>query len=151
MKRQKTEHLIKKRIQTITTVILRDLGFNLFDVSYSLTDDNGIRELNSKYRHINRTTDVLSFPQYDFYRGDLREPILFCNSKIPLGDVVISLETIMRRSRSQKRRFNDYLLKVVIHAILHLIGFDHTERSERKIMREREMALYKIYRKEFFV
>lgn len=129
-------------------MILRDLGFNLFDVSYSLTDDRGIRELNAKYRHINRATDVLSFPQYHFYRGELKEPILMYNARVPLGDIVISLETIRRRSKNNKE-FKNYLLKVVIHAILHLIGFDHIDKKERKIMRENEKTLYKIYRKDF--
>jgi probable rRNA maturation factor len=132
-------------------VILRDLGFNLFDVSYLLTDDQEIRELNAKYRHINKATDVLSFPHYHFYRGELKEPILVHNLKIPLGDVVISLETIRRRCKNNNRKFNNYLLKVVIHAILHLIGYDHIDKKERKIMRENEKTLYKIYRKEFGV
>jgi len=133
----------------ITTAILRDLGFDLFEVSYTLTDDRGIRELNHRYRNINKTTDVLSFPQYNFYNGELKEPVILAGKKAPLGDIVISMETLKRRNRKNNKKFKDDLLGVIIHAILHLIGFDHKVPRQRKIMREAEKRLFKIYKKEF--
>lgn len=135
-------------IRKITTAILRDLGFDFFDVSYTLTEDRHMRELNREYRKTDKTTDVLSFPQYRFFRGELLEPVIVTDRKIPLGDIVISVETIKRRSRG-KREYTDYLFRTIIHGILHLLGFDHKTITERKIMRENEKTLYNIYRKDF--
>ncbi len=137
-------------IQKITTVILRDLGFRLFEVSYTLTDDKTMRALNRDYRRVDRTTDVLSFPQYKFFMGELLEPIIVKDEKIPLGDIVISNETLQRRSRG-KKDYEDYLFKTVIHGILHLLGFDHKSRKARTIMRSNEKTLYKLYRKDFCI
>ncbi|MCX7945310.1 MAG: rRNA maturation RNase YbeY [Deltaproteobacteria bacterium] len=141
---------IKRMIRKTTTSILRDLGFDLFYVSYVIVDDERMRRLNREFRKINRTTDVLSFPQYKFLNGDLLEPVLFVKEKLPLGDIVISLETIERRSRC-KRDFEGYLLKAVIHGILHLLGFDHKSDKDRKVMRGKEGLLYKIYRRGFSI
>lgn len=135
-------------IQKITTVILRDLGYKSFCVSYVLICDKEMRKLNRKYRKINKTTDVLSFPQYKFLNGDLLEPIPVMEEKIPLGDIVISLETLRRRSRD-KKSFSNYLLKTVIHGILHLIGFDHKSKRDREIMRENERILFNLYKEGF--
>ncbi len=107
-----------------------------------------MRELNREYRRIDKTTDVLSFPQYRFFRGELLEPVLVTEKRIPLGDIVISLQTIKRRSRG-KKEYTDYLLRTVIHGILHLLGFDHKSIAERKIMQKNEKILYNIYRKDF--
>jgi len=125
------------------------LGFESCSVSYLLSDDEYIRELNLKYRKIDRATDVLSFPLYHFYRGELMEPVLVQDEKISLGDVVISIETLKRRTGARERDFARYLLQVVIHAILHLIGYDHMAPVERREMRRRERDLYKRYRKDF--
>lgn len=111
-----------------------------------LIDDREIRRLNLKFRHTDRVTDVLSFPQYEFFRGELMEPVRIVEYPIPLGDVVISLETILRRSRNNYRKYRDDLLKVVIHSILHLIGFDHKRLRDRNIMREMEERLFNKYR-----
>ncbi|MCX7959864.1 MAG: rRNA maturation RNase YbeY [Deltaproteobacteria bacterium] len=124
------------------------MGFDFFEVSYSLTDDHIIRNLNKKYRRINKATDVLSFPQYRFQNGELLEPVILTGRKIPLGDIVISAETIKRRSRG-KTGFETYLLRTVIHGILHLLGFDHIRRKDRKTMRSIENILFKLYRKDF--
>ncbi len=112
-----------------------------------LTDDREIRRLNYEFRHIDRATDVLSFPQYSFFRGELIEPILVVEYPVPLGDVVISIETLNRRCKNDARKYREDLLKVVIHAILHLIGFDHKNLNDRRIMRSFEKSLFEKYRK----
>lgn len=124
------------------------MGYDLFEVSFLIVDDEEMRRLNKAYRGLARTTDVLSFPQYRFFRGELIEPVLLKAEKEPLGDVVISLETIERRSRG-KRDFYEYLLRTIIHGLLHLMGFDHKDRGERKVMRECEELMFKIYKKGF--
>ena len=92
--------------------------------------DPAIRELNRRYRSRDTPTDVLSFPLADEVCPDL------------LGDVVISVETLRRQARQRKRSMADELLRLLIHGILHLLGYDHeVSPAEAKRMHrmEREM------------
>ena len=97
--------------------------------------DQTIRELNRQYRHKNRPTDVLSFPL-----ADERCPTL-------LGDVVISIDTARRQARQRKRAFADELRALLIHGILHLLGYDHeVSDSEAVRMRRKERELKALLR-----
>ena len=92
--------------------------------------DPAIRELNRRYRNRDTPTDVLSFPLADEVCPDL------------LGDVVISVDTLRRQARRRKRSVADELLRLLIHGILHLLGYDHeVSPAEAQRMRkaEREM------------
>lgn len=92
--------------------------------------DPAIRELNRRYRNRDIPTDVLSFPLADEVCPDL------------LGDVVISVDTLRRQARQRKRSVADELLRLLIHGVLHLLGYDHEVSSaEARRMRkaEREM------------
>ena len=97
--------------------------------------DQTIRKLNKQYRHKNRPTDVLSFPL-----ADERCPTL-------LGDVVISIDTARRQARQRKRAFADELRALLIHGILHLLGYDHeVSDSEAVRMRRKECELKALLR-----
>ncbi len=93
-----------------------------------LVDDPYIRQLNHKYRHLDRATDVLSFNLDDGTGLD----------EEALGDVYISVD----RARDQAGRYHvsldDELHRLVVHGCLHLLGYDHHNASERKVMREKE-------------
>lgn len=122
------------------------------EVSIVLTTDEEIRALNREWRDLDESTDVLSFPMREDEEPEMAE-------QLPLGDVVISVETAMRyvESCSHKDRLNegpapltdswsllDELTFLVIHSTLHLLGYDHAEPEEEKNMRglEREWMLY---------
>lgn len=97
-------------------------------MSILLLDDAGIRKLNRAYRKKDRPTDVISFPQHD----DVNRP----GGIRLLGDVAISLETARRRALQEGRRFQEECAALLIHGVLHLLGYDH-EASPRAA---REMA-----------
>jgi probable rRNA maturation factor len=105
------------------------------ELSVALIDDEGIKELNSTYRGIDSPTDVLSFPQED-------EHIL--------GDIVISLETAKRQAIEGGHSFHKEMCILLIHGILHLIGYDHEEDGEAEEMEAREREI-KIELKELFL
>lgn len=91
--------------------------------SILLTDDRHIRQLNKKYRKIDRATDVLSF----------------CfEEKGHLGDIAISTDTAKRNSKRYKAPLADEFKRLVIHGTLHLLGYDHVEKSDRIKMRAKE-------------
>ena len=126
------------------TAALAEQGVNVpCEINVLVTDDAGIRAINSATRSIDRETDVLSFPMFQFTPGqfpadvsDLLDPQ---TGLLPLGDMCISLE----RAKDQAKRFGNTLKREVgyltIHSILHLLGYDHMDESEmKKQMRIRE-------------
>ena len=99
------------------------------ELSVTFIDDVKMRELNREYRNIDRTTDVLSFP--------LQEG----PGEILLGDIIISIETSLRNSKRYGLEHEEEIIKLLVHGILHLFGYDHKKKKERDQMREKEKEL----------
>lgn len=105
------------------------------ELSIVFTGDKQIHKLNKQYRGKNKPTDVLSFPL------SAQHP-----AKVPaLGDIVISLETAKRQARQYKVTFLEEIARLLIHGILHLLGFDHEGVSKTKAaqMRRLEERLFR--------
>ena len=96
------------------------------ELCVSLVSDVDMRELNRRYRQIDTTTDVLCFPQKSDVNPDL------------LGDIVISYQTALRHSGRLEITVEEELRLLIVHAVLHLLGFDHKKKKERETMREKE-------------
>lgn len=93
------------------------------EVSVTFVDDEGIRELNNKFRGLDKPTDVLSFPLLD-YEGESEEPFFdeLCHN---LGDIVISLERAMAQANEFGHSFEREVAFLTAHSMLHLLGYDH--------------------------
>lgn len=104
-----------------------DLQTSGFVLDISWTDDEEIRVYNRDYRGKDRATDVLSFP---FWEGET----LFEGDEMPLGDLVLSLETAIRQAQELKHSLQHELAFLTIHGVLHLLGFDHDTPSKRRAM-----------------
>ncbi len=116
------------------------------EINVLVTDDKGIQAINRASRGIDRPTDVLSFPMFQFEAGklpqnlpQLRDPE---TGLLPLGDMAISLE----RARAQAREFGHSARREIgyltIHSVLHLLGYDHMDEGPMKQqMRAREDAI----------
>lgn len=100
-----------------------------------VTDDAKIRELNRTYAGEDKATDVLSF--------SLREGEQFVSpdSTERLGEVIISLETAERQAAEAGHPLADETAHLLVHGILHLLGYDHAEPDDERVMRAREDAL----------
>src|SRR6478752_9054581 len=109
-----------------------------FEVSVVFTNDEEIQKLNSLYRSKNTPTNVLSFPSGQFSKGQPSQ-----SHPIPLGDVVLALETIEKEAASQGKSFHDHLVHLLIHGFLHLFGLDHETEKEAEEMEKREIAYLK--------
>ncbi len=96
---------------------------NDVEVSVTFVDDEGIRELNKKFRNMDKPTDVLSFPLLD-YEGESEEPFFdeLCHN---LGDIVISLERAMAQANEFGHSFEREVAFLTAHSMLHLLGYDH--------------------------
>ncbi|MGH7885758.1 MAG: rRNA maturation RNase YbeY [Thermodesulfobacteriota bacterium] len=96
------------------------------ELCVSFINDIEMRKLNRNYRNIDRTTDILSFPQNMESGNNI------------LGDLVISYETAFRHSEKYKLTIDEEIKKLLVHGILHLLGHDHKKKNEASIMRENE-------------
>lgn len=113
------------------------------EVNVYITDDKGIHEINRIQRNIDRPTDVLSFPMFEFSPGAFPEDVSGITDPetgfLPLGDMAISLE----RAKAQAEEYGHSVKREVgyltVHSILHLLGYDHLDEGPMKAqMRERE-------------
>lgn len=122
------EHLI----EICTAAALEEEGIDdTAEVSVTLVDNEGIRELNREHRDIDRETDVLSFPlgDDDGYEVDPD------NDAIMLGDIVISLEKAAQQAEEYGHSYRREVAFLITHSLFHLLGYDHVNSEEKeKIM-----------------
>ena len=112
------------------------------EVGVTIVDDRRIHELNLAYRNVDRPTDVLSFAL-----DEAEEPEEFgAPEEHLLGDIVISAETAVRQGKEYGHGINRELVYLAVHSLLHLLGFDHMEKGDKVVMRQKEEeALQKIH------
>ena len=123
-----------RQLGTRLRAALRLLDRSRCSFTLLLTCDEEIRTLNRNYRKLDRATDVLSFHQQEL-AGEA-DP---ASDGVFLGDIVISVETALRRSG--KGRLSGELARLAIHGLCHLFGHDHHRAGEAKIMRALEQRL----------
>ena len=111
------------------------------EISIVLTNDAEVQILNKNYRKKDRPTNVLSFPTFD--AKDMENDIFFKQNFITLGDIILSFQTIKKEAEEQNKTFDNHLTHLIIHSILHLIGYDHETKNEAKIMEQLEIDLLK--------
>ena len=98
------------------------------EVSITLVDDEEIHALNKMYRNIDRPTNVLSF--------ELGDDIL-------LGDIYISLDTVMREAAEAKITVEEHVAHMVVHGMFHLLGYDHLTDAQARVMEAKEVIVLK--------
>lgn len=133
------EHLI----EICTAAALEEEGIDdTAEVSVTLVDNEGIRELNKEHRDIDRETDVLSFPlgDDDGYEVDPD------NDAIMLGDIVISLEKAAQQAQEYGHSYRREVAFLITHSLFHLLGYDHvnSEEEEKEMFGKQEKVLDKL-------
>ena len=96
-----------------------------YEVSLLLTDDRNIQQLNATYRHQDRATDVLAFAAQETQLPGAET--IYQLSPLPLGDVVISVETAQRQRHNDSYSLTQELAWLAAHGLLHLLGWDHPD------------------------
>lgn len=133
----KTKMLVRNAIEE--TLDYEQYG-NVCEVSVSFTDNAGIWELNKKFRGIDRPTDVLSFPLFD-YEGESEEPPVDELMGM-LGDIVLSLEQAKAQAEEYGHSFDREVAFLTVHSMLHLLGYDHeTGEEDEADMRRRQSEI----------
>ena len=113
------------------------------EINVLVTNDVGIRAINNASRSVDKPTDVLSFPMFQFEAGKLPEdwaeymdPETGC---CPLGDMALSLERAMEQANEFGHSIRREVGYLTIHSVLHLLGYDHVDEGPQKAqMRARE-------------
>jgi len=107
-------------LESFAASVLEKLGKEDWQMGLVITDDVGIRKYNRLWRNIDKATDVLSFVQDD---GEIIPTVPGMPKEA--GDVIISLESVVKNAGEWDTSYDEELRRVVIHGILHLNGMDH--------------------------
>jgi len=113
-----------------------DLDFAHWEVSIRLTDDQAIQALNRAYRRIDAPTNVLAFPMDRPTPGNTGGP-----AGGLLGDIALSTETVGREATEQDKLLPDHFVHMVVHGMLHLLGYDHENDADAEEMERCEIAI----------
>lgn len=129
------EETLRRLVDSVLQATLQELGFDKIDSELSLvfTNDADIREINAKWRHIDKPTNVLSFPAFALQPGQEPGEVL--------GDIVIARETVEREAAEEDKSFDDHLSHLVVHGLLHLMGYDHQNDEEAEQMETLERKI----------
>ena len=109
------------------------------EVSVKLTDDRQISYLNSDFRGKSGATNVLSFSAQDFTAP--AEQNIFPDIAFSLGDIVLAFDTLAREAGAADKDFADHLTHLLVHGLLHLLGYDHQNDTDAMQMEAREIVL----------
>jgi probable rRNA maturation factor len=135
-----------QKIENTANFICRSLGFEKWELSISFVDSEEIRRLNQEFRSIDKSTDVLSFPQQEWDEPvTLEHPFKQPKNKSPipfmLGDLVISLNDANSNAREIGHGLDRETVFLLVHGILHLCGHDHIDPEDEEIMTSQQRKL----------
>ena len=137
-----TSEIDKDFLKELAKKILKEENKKEAELNIILVGQGRIKKLNKKYRGKNKITDVLSFPS----RENKKEFIVPLEEKKKLGEVVICLRRVRKNAKRYNSDFRKELTRVLIHGILHLLGYEH-EKSEieaKKMKKKEEYYLSQI-------
>jgi probable rRNA maturation factor len=126
-----TGRIKKKEIGDLVKRVLRREGISL-PVDVIFVDDDFMKKLNRKFTGRKKTTDVLSFGMKEGKNTGIDYP--------GLGDIYVSLDQAKRQAQEYRISLKEETWRLVIHGLLHLLGYDHKNKSQAKIMKEKEEA-----------
>jgi len=132
----------EERLKDLTQVVLEEEDEE-GSVSLAIVGENRMRKLNKRYRGKNKVTDVLSFPEQEVQIGDFK--IGPKEETKGLGEIVICLKRVKKNARRNNKEVKEEFTLVLIHGILHLLGYDHQEEDEaREMERKQKQYLNKV-------
>jgi probable rRNA maturation factor len=126
--------VIKKlTIHKLINLLKKELNFTIKNLEISFVNSSKIVQVNSKHLHHNYSTDIITF-NYSKPKSSLE------------GEILISLDDALENSKRFHTSFREELIRLVIHGILHLIGYKDEKLSEKKVMKTKENSLLRKYK-----
>ncbi len=137
-------HQLNDLIARVSKLTLNKIGINSCvdkaEFAIILADNNFIQELNLQYRGKNAPTNSLSFPAQELIPGKI-DKFKFHNRFTALGDVIFAYEVIENEAILQEKDFYNHFTHLLIHGILHLLGYEHESDEEAEIMENLEIEI----------
>ena len=141
---ENNKEFLKEHEELLKNVVKYSLEYEDFplnaEINILIVNDLEMQKLNKEYRRKDKPTDVLSFPLFDFKKGEYppkNEPYL-------LGDIVISIDSAKRQANEYGHSLERELGFLAIHSMLHLMGYDHeVKEEEHEMLRKQEEILLK--------
>jgi len=142
-----TDELIERLTKVIEFALKEEEVDIKCEVSLLFVDNDEIKEINNDTRGINKETDVLSFPMLEYENNKVFKDLYinyefsqsdFDGDELVLGDIVLSLEKALEQSKEYNHSYEREASYLVVHSVLHLLGYDHMEDEEKNVMRSRE-------------
>ncbi len=127
--------VLKEKIKEV----LAELKVVEYDVGICFLPEGQMATYNKQYRQKEGATDVLSFPFHNL--APPQKPVISCDEDKNLGDILICLPVVERKAPLFKRTFHAHAAFLLIHSILHLLGYDHETESQHKAMARLEKLL----------
>lgn len=133
---------INNYITNIFNTVVKVLKYKIskkkiIELSITFVNDKEIQKINKQFRNCDKTTNVLSFPMYE---SEFLNVLQF-EDYLPIGDVILSYDTILKESLEQEKTFEDHLMHLIVHSILHLFGFDHIDDEDAEKMEGLEVDI----------
>ncbi len=138
---------IMNTARDVVSAILKGEDFpNDAEVDILITDPETVHRINSEYRNIDRTTDVLSFPNTEWDSPADYESAGFAdeslidpeNDHYMLGQIVLNEERIISQAEEYGHSINREYAFLIAHSVLHLLGYDHMEEDEARVMEDKQ-------------
>ncbi len=122
----------EKKLRVLVNKVATLAGVKKGTLSLSFVGEKKIREVNEKFRNINRPTNVISFPFMEY-----------AGKEFILGDIIICPLVAKKQATKEGNDFRQYIAFLIIHGFLHLLGFDHIKEEDRIIMEKKEEEIFK--------
>ena len=124
---------------------LQEEGIDIpVEMEILISDDKEIAEVNYTHRGKSEPTDVLSFPTSEYIPGKFQAEMGDLNPQtgcLHLGDIILSNERAVAQAKEYGHETSREIAYLIVHATLHLLGYDHQEETEKENMREREETI----------
>lgn len=114
------------------------------ELSVTFTNNQEIQKINQDYRNINQPTDVISFALEDTIEDEIEIKGLTDMSRM-LGDIIVSVERAIEQSKEYKHSLERELGFLTVHGFLHLLGYDHMNKDDEKIMFSKQDEILRMY------
>ena len=139
--RQRSISINTAKLSKCVHGLMTYLGCDRQELSIVFSNDQFMKNLNRTYRQKNYPTNVLAFPQDQSEFDDLDAPLL--------GDIVVAVPTAAREAHALAQSVEDRVFYLIIHGLLHLLGYDHERSTEDRLtMEAREAEILKQFKQE---
>jgi len=125
-------YIDEEKLKVLVNKIARLSGVNKGTLSLSFVGEKKIRDINRKFRNIDKPTNVISFPFMEYAGGEFI-----------LGDIIICLSVAEKQAQKEGNDFYQYVAFLIIHGFLHLLGFDHIREEDRIVMEKKEEEIFR--------